>query len=53
MEVELEELLPWVVFHEVTHAVQFNGVPWLREHLAGDAARARRPCRSRSTRRRC
>jgi len=35
MEVDLEELLPWVVFHEVTHAVQFNGVPWLREHLAG------------------
>jgi coenzyme F420 biosynthesis associated uncharacterized protein len=35
MQVELEELLPWVVFHEVTHAVQFNGVPWLREHLAG------------------
>jgi coenzyme F420 biosynthesis associated uncharacterized protein len=35
MEVELEELLPWVVFHEVTHAVQFNGVPWLRDHLAG------------------
>jgi coenzyme F420 biosynthesis associated uncharacterized protein len=35
MDVELEELLPWVVFHEVTHAVQFNGVPWLREHLAG------------------
>jgi coenzyme F420 biosynthesis associated uncharacterized protein len=35
MQVELEELLPWVVFHEVTHAVQFNGVPWLRDHLAG------------------
>jgi coenzyme F420 biosynthesis associated uncharacterized protein len=35
MDVEIEELLPWVVFHEVTHAVQFNGVPWLREHLAG------------------
>jgi coenzyme F420 biosynthesis associated uncharacterized protein len=35
MEVELEDLLPWVVFHEVTHAVQFNGVPWLRDHLAG------------------
>jgi coenzyme F420 biosynthesis associated uncharacterized protein len=35
MDVDLEELLPWVVFHEVTHAVQFNGVPWLREHLAG------------------
>src|SRR3954454_3054524 len=35
MDVELDELLPWVVFHEVTHAVQFNGVPRLREHLAG------------------
>jgi coenzyme F420 biosynthesis associated uncharacterized protein len=35
MEVELDELLPWVVFHEVTHAVQFAGVPWLQEHLAG------------------
>jgi coenzyme F420 biosynthesis associated uncharacterized protein len=35
MEVALEDLLPWVVFHEVTHAVQFNGVPWLAEHLAG------------------
>src|SRR5918912_3078633 len=34
MDVALEELLPWVVFHEVTHAVQFAGVPWLREHLA-------------------
>jgi coenzyme F420 biosynthesis associated uncharacterized protein len=29
------ELLEWVVFHEITHAVQFTGVPWLREHLAG------------------
>jgi coenzyme F420 biosynthesis associated uncharacterized protein len=35
MHVALEDLLPWVVFHEVTHAVQFNGVPWLREHMAG------------------
>jgi coenzyme F420 biosynthesis associated uncharacterized protein len=24
-----------VAFHEVTHAVQFTSVPWLREHLAG------------------
>ena len=29
------ELLEWVVFHEVTHAVQFSGVGWLREHVAG------------------
>jgi coenzyme F420 biosynthesis associated uncharacterized protein len=35
MEVELAELLPWVVFHEVTHAVQFSSVPWLRDHVAG------------------
>ncbi|MEA2321244.1 MAG: hypothetical protein QOD81_1094, partial [Solirubrobacteraceae bacterium] len=35
MGAELDELLPWVVFHEVTHAVQFAGVPWLQEHLAG------------------
>lgn len=35
MDADLEELLQWVVFHEVTHGVQFGGVPWLREHLAG------------------
>ncbi len=28
-------LLDWVAFHEVTHVVQFTGVPWLRDHLAG------------------
>jgi coenzyme F420 biosynthesis associated uncharacterized protein len=32
---DLDELLSWVAFHEVTHAVQFAGVPWLRAHLAG------------------
>lgn len=32
---DLEELLTWIAFHEVTHAVQFAGVPWLRPHLAG------------------
>jgi coenzyme F420 biosynthesis associated uncharacterized protein len=34
MEVDRDELADWVVFHEVTHAVQFSGVPWLREHIA-------------------
>jgi coenzyme F420 biosynthesis associated uncharacterized protein len=29
------QLLTWIAFHEVTHAVQFTAVPWLREHLAG------------------
>ncbi len=32
---DLEELLTWIAFHEVTHAVQFAGVPWLRPYLAG------------------
>jgi coenzyme F420 biosynthesis associated uncharacterized protein len=30
-----EELTAWVAIHEVTHAVQFGGAPWLRGHLAG------------------
>ena len=33
-EADEGELLEWVVFHEITHAVQFTGVPWLRDHLA-------------------
>jgi coenzyme F420 biosynthesis associated uncharacterized protein len=28
------ELLTWIALHEVTHAVQFSGVTWLRPHLA-------------------
>jgi len=28
------ELLHWVTLHELTHAVQFGSVPWLRLHLA-------------------
>jgi coenzyme F420 biosynthesis associated uncharacterized protein len=35
LDVDLDQLLAWVAFHEVTHAVQFTAVPWLREHLAG------------------
>jgi coenzyme F420 biosynthesis associated uncharacterized protein len=34
MDVERDELAEWVVFHEVTHAVQFAAVPWLRPHIA-------------------
>lgn len=30
-----EELLRWIAYHEVTHAIQFSGVPWLRPYLAG------------------
>jgi coenzyme F420 biosynthesis associated uncharacterized protein len=41
------EFITWVALHEVTHAVQFGGVPWLQDHLAGlirellDSAEAR------------
>jgi coenzyme F420 biosynthesis associated uncharacterized protein len=30
-----DELLRWVALHEVTHAIQFSSVRWLRDHLAG------------------
>jgi len=30
-----DEFLTWVTLHEVTHAVQFSGVPWLQGYLAG------------------
>ena len=35
LEAEPEQLLRWVALHEITHALQFGGVPWLRPHLAG------------------
>jgi coenzyme F420 biosynthesis associated uncharacterized protein len=31
---EEHEFITWVTLHEVTHAVQFSGVPWLQNHLA-------------------
>jgi coenzyme F420 biosynthesis associated uncharacterized protein len=34
MEVDADQLLRWVALHETTHALQFGGVPWLRQHLA-------------------
>jgi coenzyme F420 biosynthesis associated uncharacterized protein len=30
-----QEFMTWVTLHEVTHAVQFGGVPWLHAHVAG------------------
>lgn len=33
--VERDELVLWVTIHEITHAVQFSGAPWLREHVGG------------------
>jgi coenzyme F420 biosynthesis associated uncharacterized protein len=33
--VNRDELVLWVSIHEITHAVQFGGAPWLRDHLGG------------------
>jgi coenzyme F420 biosynthesis associated uncharacterized protein len=33
LALDREELTAWVAIHEVTHAVQFGGAPWLRAHL--------------------
>jgi uncharacterized protein (DUF2342 family) len=33
--VERDELVLWVSIHEITHAVQFAGAPWLRDYLGG------------------
>jgi coenzyme F420 biosynthesis associated uncharacterized protein len=30
-----KEFMTWVALHEVTHAVQFAGVPWLHSYMAG------------------
>ncbi|MEA2492844.1 MAG: hypothetical protein QOJ29_755, partial [Thermoleophilaceae bacterium] len=35
LEAEPEPFIDWIVLHELTHVVQFTGVPWLREHLGG------------------
>jgi coenzyme F420 biosynthesis associated uncharacterized protein len=34
-EADEREFMTWVALHEVTHAVQFGGVPWLQDYLAG------------------
>jgi coenzyme F420 biosynthesis associated uncharacterized protein len=38
LRADREELVTWVTLHEVTHAVQFGSVEWLRPRL-GDALR--------------
>ncbi|MEA2296516.1 MAG: hypothetical protein QOE86_4155 [Solirubrobacteraceae bacterium] len=34
MQTDDRTLARWVALHETTHALQFSGVPWLREHMA-------------------
>ena len=33
LDVDSDSFLSWIVLHELTHVLQFSGVPWLREHL--------------------
>jgi coenzyme F420 biosynthesis associated uncharacterized protein len=35
LEVDRDSFFTWIVIHELTHAFQFQAVPWLREHLGG------------------
>ena len=48
---EEQEFMTWVTLHEVTHAVQFAGVPWLHGHVAGLVRELLRAPRCGSTRR--
>lgn len=34
LDADPAELLTWIALHEVTHAVQFSAVPWLRPQLS-------------------
>jgi coenzyme F420 biosynthesis associated uncharacterized protein len=35
LKVEAESFFRWIAIHELTHVFQFQGVPWLRDHLGG------------------
>src|SRR3954466_9569862 len=35
LDVDRDAFYDWIVLHELTHVVQFTGVPWLRDHLGG------------------
>ena len=35
MDVDRDSFLTWIALHELTHVLEFSGVPWLREHLGG------------------
>jgi uncharacterized protein (DUF2342 family) len=35
LQVDREAFVRWVTVHELTHAMQFGGVPWLRGHMGG------------------
>ncbi|MDQ3934156.1 MAG: zinc-dependent metalloprotease [Actinomycetota bacterium] len=34
LDADEDSFLRWIVLHELTHVLQFSGVPWLRDHLS-------------------
>jgi coenzyme F420 biosynthesis associated uncharacterized protein len=34
LSAERDSFMRWIVLHELTHVLQFSGVPWLRDHLS-------------------
>jgi coenzyme F420 biosynthesis associated uncharacterized protein len=34
LDADADSFLRWIVLHELTHVLQFSGVPWLRDHLS-------------------
>jgi coenzyme F420 biosynthesis associated uncharacterized protein len=34
LDVDSDSFLSWIVLHELTHVLQFSGVPWLRGHMS-------------------
>jgi coenzyme F420 biosynthesis associated uncharacterized protein len=35
LDVDRDSFFGWIAIHELTHVFQFQGVPWLREHIGG------------------
>jgi coenzyme F420 biosynthesis associated uncharacterized protein len=34
LSADRDSFLRWIVLHELTHVLQFSGVPWLRDHIS-------------------
>jgi coenzyme F420 biosynthesis associated uncharacterized protein len=35
LDVDSDSFYAWIAIHELTHVFQFQGVPWLRDHVGG------------------
>ena len=45
LDVDADAFGRWICAHELTHVFQFQGVPWLREHMSGLLRALRRDAR--------